>query len=160
MEKTIKQIADELSIDKQRVYRYIKRNCISEAHQKNGVMYYDEAVERRIKQEFLQGEVHQRSASRSTSNDALEAVIEVLREQTEMLKKELDEKNKQIDSLNAALLASQERLKESHVLIDQQQKLQVVSESRLQLIEDKVADPDPVEEPKKKHWWQIFKKKG
>ena len=50
MAKTIKQMADALGVDKQRVYRYIKKNCISEAHQKNGVMYYDEVVEKRIKQ--------------------------------------------------------------------------------------------------------------
>ena len=48
MAKTIKQMADALGVDKQRVYRYIKKNCISEAHQKNGVMYYDEVVEKRI----------------------------------------------------------------------------------------------------------------
>ncbi len=151
MEKTIKQIADELNIDKQRVYRYIKRNCISEAHQKNGVMYYDEAVERRIKQEFLQGEVHQRSASRSTSNDALEAVIEVLREQTEMLKKELDEKNKQIDSLNAALLASQESLRAS-------QMLQANAEQKLLQLEKKDIEAEVEESVKKKHWWQFGRK--
>lgn len=34
MAKTIKQIADELRVSKQQVYRYIKRNHISEAHQK------------------------------------------------------------------------------------------------------------------------------
>ena len=33
MPKTIKQIADELGVSKQRVYRFIKQNCINEAHQ-------------------------------------------------------------------------------------------------------------------------------
>ena len=31
--KTIRQIADELGIDKQKVYRYIRKNHINEAHQ-------------------------------------------------------------------------------------------------------------------------------
>ena len=39
MAKTMKQIADEIGIDKQRVYRYIKKNHVNVAHQKNGVMY-------------------------------------------------------------------------------------------------------------------------
>ena len=47
--KTIKQIADELQLDKQKVYRYIKRNHITEAHQDGQVKWYDEAAENRIK---------------------------------------------------------------------------------------------------------------
>lgn len=31
--KTIKQISDELGVDKQKVYRYIKKNHIKEVHQ-------------------------------------------------------------------------------------------------------------------------------
>ena len=49
--KTIKQIAEDLGLPKQRVYRFIKRECISEAHQENGVMYYDDAAESLIKQD-------------------------------------------------------------------------------------------------------------
>ena len=71
MAKTIKQMADALGVDKQRVYRYIKKSCIKEAHQKNGVMYYDEAVEKRIKQAFSQNEPHQESASSDTVVDVL-----------------------------------------------------------------------------------------
>ena len=59
MAKTIRQIADELGVSKQRVYRIIKQNCINEAHQRNGVMYYDDAAETRIKQGFLKNELHQ-----------------------------------------------------------------------------------------------------
>lgn len=54
MAKTIRQIADELGVSKQRVYRFIKQNCINEAHQRNGVMYYDDAAETRIKQGFFE----------------------------------------------------------------------------------------------------------
>lgn len=52
--KTVKEIADELKLPKQRVYRYIKRECISEADQRNGVMYYDEAAEAIIKQALIE----------------------------------------------------------------------------------------------------------
>ena len=34
MAKTIKQIADELGLNKQKIYRYIKSNHINEVHQK------------------------------------------------------------------------------------------------------------------------------
>lgn len=47
--KTIREIANELGVDKQKVYRFIKQNHINEAHhealQRSGVKYYDEAAE-------------------------------------------------------------------------------------------------------------------
>ena len=46
--KTIREIANELGVDKQKVYRFIKQNHINEAHhealQRSGVKYYDEAA--------------------------------------------------------------------------------------------------------------------
>lgn len=55
---TIKQLSDEIGVDKQKVYRYIKKNHINEAHQENGVMYYDETVQMQIKQALSQNEAH------------------------------------------------------------------------------------------------------
>lgn len=137
--KTIKQIADELGIDKQRVYRYIKKNHISEAHQKNGVMYYDEAVESSIKQAFSENEPHQESASSDT-------VIDVLMKQSEMLQKELEIKNKQIEELN-------DRLAESQKLLNQQQQLNAIAEQKLMLLEEKTEEQEEVH---KKPWWKFW----
>ena len=51
---SMKQIADQLNVSKQRVYRCIKSNCISEAHHEvvkgNTVLMYDNAAVERIKQ--------------------------------------------------------------------------------------------------------------
>ena len=44
----IKQIADELGISKQKVYRFIKKENINESYQENSVMYYDDVAENRI----------------------------------------------------------------------------------------------------------------
>jgi len=101
--KTVKQIADEIGVPKQRVYRYIKRECISEAHQNAGVMYYDEAAESLIIQAFsnidASGDSHQEAHQTASS----EAVINVM---VEMLKKELEIKNEQIQELNLRLAES------------------------------------------------------
>lgn len=133
MAKTIKQIADEIGLDKQKVYRFIKKNHINEAHQKKGVMYYDEAVESLIKSHFSKittsNEAHQ-----TTSNDA---VIDVLMKQSEILKNELEIKNKQIDELN-------KRLEENQRLLDQQQQLQAIAENKIKLLEQKETPPEPV----------------
>ena len=147
--KTIKQIADELGIDKQRVYRYIKKNCINEAHQKNGVMYYDDVAESAIKQglsgKSTSGEAHHEAHQ----NRINEAVIDTLLNQSEMLKKELEIKNKQIEELN-------ERLSENQKLLDQEQQLHAMTKQELKMLEVKVDEQSPEEE--KKPWWQkLFK---
>jgi hypothetical protein len=155
--KTIKQISDELGLDKQKVYRYIKKNhikevyqeCISEALQKNGVKYYDEVAESLIKQGFsdntTSNEVHQ-EVHQKHINDT---VIDTLLKQIEILQKELDAKNEQLsDTLKA---------------LNQAQHLQAMAESKIKLLEEKkeeekVVEPAPVSEPeqKKKHWWKFW----
>ena len=150
MAKTIKQMADAIGVDKQRVYRYIKKSCINEAHQKNGVMYYDEAVEKRIKQAFSKNEPHQESASSDT-------VVDVLLKQSEMLQKELEIKNKQISDLN-------DRLAECQKLLDQYQKLsameKVVQKIEMENNPEKEKEsltPSSAEpETRKKAWWKFW----
>lgn len=142
MAKTIKQIADELQIDKQKVYRFIKKNYINEAHQKSGVMYYDETVENLIKSHFSKNttstEVHQ-----ITSNDV---VIDVLMKQSEMLKNELEIKNKQIEQLN-------KRLEENQKLLDQAQQLHAMTEQKVKLLEQ-------TEDTRKSFLQKIFKERS
>jgi len=101
--KTIKQIADAIGVDKQRVYRYIKNNRISEVHHDAGVMWYDEVVESLINQHFKDihciSDVHHEAHQTTSSDTVIDTVIS-------MLKKELDIKNEQIKDLNARLAES------------------------------------------------------
>ena len=111
--KTIKQIANEIGISKQRVYRYIKTNHITEVHHdapmKHPVKYYDDAIVTRIKSHFLESEPHHEAlhdthyeTHQTTSSDAVfDAVIA-------MLKNELEAKNKQIADLTTVLVAAQQ----------------------------------------------------
>lgn len=142
--KTTKQIADELGIDKQRVYRYIKKNHISEALRKNGVMYYDDVAETNIKQAFdgksVSNEVHQKHIN--------EAVIDTLLKQSEMLQKELEMKNKQIEKLN-------EMLAESYKILNQEQQLHAMAKQELKLLEVKVEEQEQTKEQQKK-WWKFW----
>lgn len=149
MEKTIKQIADELGIDKQRVYRYIKKNHINEAHQKNGVMYYNEAVESSIKQAFSQKEPHQASASSDTVIDVLVKQSEMLKKELEIKNEELREKDRQIAEKDRQLNAVHEMLVTNQKLLDQQQQLTALQEKKLQLFDQKNMEQE------KRHWWQF-----
>ena len=108
MPKTIKQIADELGVDKQKVYRYIKRNHINEAHhealQKNSVKQYDEVAETLIKQGLLRETASSEAHHEVLQNHINDAVFDTVSDAViEMLRKELEIKNKQIEDLNARL---------------------------------------------------------
>jgi IS30 family transposase len=110
--KSISQIANELNINKQKVYRFIKRNHISETKIDAGVMWYDEAAESEIKAYFENSdesdEAHQ-SVSKSHHDESLDALIN-------MLQKELDSKNQQIDRLTQALSDTTKSLQASQAL--------------------------------------------
>ena len=62
MAKTLKQIADEIGISKQRVYRFVKQEGITGTHQENQTIYYDEQAEQTIKVAF-QVEPHHKAVS-------------------------------------------------------------------------------------------------
>lgn len=99
VDKTVLQLANEIGISKQRLYRYIKKH-ISDVHQINGVMYITDAEETLIKSKFFKN-----SVSDEVHHDSdFDAVIDVL-------KRQLDEKDKQIEKLQAILLQTQENLK-------------------------------------------------
>ena len=166
--KTIKQIADELGVDKQRVYRYIRKNHINEAHQKNGVMHYDEATEMLIKQGFSENkslhEAHHEVLQNHISDTVNEAVIE-------MLQNELQAKNEQIAALTEELALERQHSREQSdrlaVLADQAQKLQLV-QLKPELAETdadrQAAVPTDVEKKQgvpdsgtEKKWWQFWK---
>lgn len=118
--KTIKQIADELGVDKQRVYRYIKKNHISEAHHERDTKYYDEAAETLISQHFsncsASDEAHHDSHQTASSDTVVDTVIA-------MLQGELSIKNKQIAELTAALENTTSALREAQTTAQAAQAL-------------------------------------
>lgn len=159
MAKTIKEIADELGVDKQKVYRYIKKNHINEAHhealQKNGVKRYDEAAETLIKQgifgESTSGEAHHEALQNHINEVVCDTVSEAL---IDMLRKELEIKNEQIRELNArlaessaALVAAQQTAQAAQALhAGTMQRQLLAGEEETELQEDSQAG-------KKSGWW-------
>ena len=118
--KTIKQIADELGLDKQKVYRYVRKNHISDAHQKGNVMYCDDVVETLIIQHFVNNKLHQKSHHEVHQTTSSDAVIDVV---IAMLKTELDAKNKLIEEQQQTInkltdtLASAQRTTQAEQLL-------------------------------------------
>lgn len=130
MSKTIKQIADEIGISKQKVYRYIKNNHIIEAHQNNGMMYYDETAETIIKQAFEENnqinEVNQNHIN-DTVNDTL---IELLKTELEIKNKQIEELNSRLSEVTAVLTATQKSMQAEQLLHAGTQQKQLLVEPK------------------------------
>lgn len=147
--KTTKQIADEIGVSKQQVYRYIKRNCIKEAHQEHGVMYYDEAAEKLIIQGFSEKTESTEAEQKRVNETALETVILMLKKELEAKNAQLEAKDRQIEQLTSALENTTSSLQAAQALHagTMQQQLAAPEESAAEV----VTEP-------KKPWYHVFKK--
>ena len=114
--KTIRQIADEIGVSKQAVYKRYKGKlhtvCAPYAHTEQGVLYIEEQGETLIKQDFLQKEcsigahtyVHtERSNGAVLEQPENAGVVAVLQTTIDTLQGQLAIKDKQIEALNARL---------------------------------------------------------
>lgn len=161
MAKTIKEIADELGVDKQKVYRFIKKNHINEVHhealQKNGVKQYDEAAETLIKQGLFGESVSSEALHEVLQNHINEAVFDTVSEAViDMLRKELEIKNEQIRELNARLAESNAALVAAQQTAQAAQALHAGTIQQ-QLTAESAEQEDPPEE--RKSWLhRIFRK--
>jgi hypothetical protein len=128
MNKSLKEIAEELGISKQRVYRYCIKNHINDVHQENGMKQYDDAAQALIKSHFTENEPHQNRISDAHQNHITDAVIDTLVKQSETLQNQLLEKDKQIEALQLELAKEREHARHQSeqlaVLADNAQQLQ------------------------------------
>ena len=154
--KTIKQIADEIGVSKQAVQKRIAREPLHSSvyasiDKVGGVLYIAYTGEMLIKQAFSNNDCIQGADNVYTPTYTPETPL------YDILKAELEEKNKQIEELQRELSKerefSREQAKEMSVLADQAQKLQL-AQMKPQLT-DGVADPQAVT-PLKKHWWKFY----
>ena len=129
--KTIKQIADELGVSKQKVYRFIVRNHITASSEVKQSKLYDEATEMLIKQGILEDEPYQKShheAHQNHINDTVsEAVIELLRKEMEQKNEQLQEKDRQIREKDQQISEMQAQLSMNQKLMDQEQQLHMLT---------------------------------
>lgn len=110
-EKTFLELAKEIGVSKQAVYRCFKRlprEAHQEAHQENGVIYLSDVLQTRIKSEFktvsASSEVHHEVLQTTSDNAPFDVVIATLKEQ-------LAVKDRQIELLQQALAQEQENVK-------------------------------------------------
>ena len=152
---TIKQMADQLGLPKQRVYRCIRANHISEAHRDtvngNTVLMYSKSDFYRIKAILTKSTVSS-EAHHEVHHDTL---YEALLKQLDILNNQLITKDQQIQDLTM-------RLAEAHHSLDQAQQLHAVDRQKLLKLDAKddiVSDSERGPEPSKSFWRRLFKHK-
>lgn len=127
--KTIKQLADELGISKQKLYRYIKTNHINDVHRIESMIYIDDALENKLYQHF-NNSAASADAHQNTSNDAV------------------------IDTLMMQLRKKDEQIEKLQQLLDQEQQLHLQTQNKLLLLEHK--EEEQQQEEKKSFWSKFF----
>lgn len=162
--KTIRQIADEIGVSKQAVYKRYKGKlhtvCAPYSHTEQGVLYIEEQGENLIKQDFLQDDcsngahtyVHtERSVGVPLEYTGNDKIITVLKATIDTLQGQLEVKDKQIEELNARLAES------SAALVAAQQTAQAAQALHAGTIQQVFGES--MEQEKKKSWLrQIFRK--
>lgn len=167
MSKTIKEIADEIGVSKQAIFKRIKREPLSTSLQGlmvtvDGRLMVSVDGEKLIKQAFSGGESSTSDNQLPSTKSEEKSVDGAL---YEILKMELQAKNEQIAALQAELSKerqhSREQAEKIAVLADQAQKLQLAQMSP-QLMDGggavaDPAEPEPILSPKQtqqpRSWW-------
>lgn len=156
--KTIKELADELGINKLRIYRFIDKRKIPESKIINTTKHYDLEAQQIIMAHFDKAD-NDKADNDKADND------KVLREKEariNFLEKEIDIKNSQISQIQNLLDQQQRLALQDKKLLDEYKSeindlkaLKMPSEDTKEEQAPNQSQEEPQEVPKK--WWQIWK---
>lgn len=123
--KTIKQIADEIGVTKQAVYKRYKGKlytvCAPYTHTERGTLYLLEQAETIIKKDFLKNDHSNKVDTECSSGVQMErqeesGIIAVLQTSINALQEQLCMKDRQIEQLSVALVAAQQTAQAAQAL--------------------------------------------
>ena len=161
--KTIRQIADEIGVSKQAVYKRYKGKlhtvCAPYAHPEQGVLYLSEQAETLIKQDFLKDDrsngAHTERSIGAVPEQSQEAgVVAVLQATIDMLQGQLAVKDRQIEELNARLAEV------SSALLAAQQTAATAQALHAGTIKQQLSDGSGADQEERKQSWisRLFRK--
>ena len=161
--KTIRQIADEIGVSKQAVYKRYKGKlhtvCAPYAHTEQGVLYLSEQAETLIKQDFLKDDrsngAHTERSIGAVPEQSQEAgVVAVLQATIDMLQGQLAVKDRQIEELNARLAEV------SSALLAVQQTAATAQALHAGTIKQQLSDGSGADQEERKQSWisRLFRK--
>lgn len=135
MDKTIKQIADELGVSKTAVRKKIENLGLSDKLKIIGNrIAVDERQEALIKSAFLEKEP--KTENRKQVSEKSET-LQLVSDMVSALKEQLQEKDRQLAEKDKQLNALQNMLAENQRLLDQQQQLNAMAEQRTKQLEQR-----------------------
>lgn len=153
--KTVKQIADEIGVDKQKVYRYIVRHGIhemefdSESGARNKTKYYDDQTVSEIKDAFgKSGQIHrdgadhaedtssasagsQNSSSEDASAENTESAGDSPSQDSAESEEDIDDSNDFVTFLMQQLEEKDRQIFNLQKLLDQEQRLHLQTQAAL-----------------------------
>ena len=161
--KTIREIADEIGVSKQAVYKRYKGKlhtvCAPYAHTEQGVLYLSEQAETLIKQDFLKDDrsngAHTERSIGAVPEQSQEAgVVAVLQATIDMLQGQLAVKDRQIEELNARLAEV------SSALLAAQQTAATAQALHAGTIKQQLSDGSGADQEERKQSWisRLFRK--
>ena len=161
--KTIRQIADEIGVSKQAVYKRYKGKlhtvCAPYAHTEQVVLYLSEQAETLIKQDFLKDDrsngAHTERSIGAVPEQSQEAgVVAVLQATIDMLQGQLAVKDRQIEELNARLAEV------SSALLAAQQTAATAQALHAGTIKQQLSDGSGADQEERKQSWisRLFRK--
>ena len=158
--KTMKQIADEIGVDKQRVYRYIRRNNITESHQDAGTMYYDESAEILIKSQFekktASDDVYQ-TVSEPIQSTITETLLDMLKLELEAKNRQIEEQQNTIKDLTSIISTKDNQILELTTSLNAAQALHAGTIQQQLTTEQPVKGNEPQAGDRHRRWWQFWK---
>ncbi|MGM0183529.1 DNA-binding protein [Enterococcus sp. AZ102] len=163
MNKTVKELADEIGVSKTAIYKKVNENQRKLWFSKIGNRFViSEEGQKVIKSKF-----ETKNKKRKLQTDNQELITENLRTQTnnhqvydlnEQLLKQIDSQALQIEDLKKTKTEQFKQIDHLHNLLDQQQQLQLntqkLLEEKVQLLETKENE---IQELKEKKWYQFWK---
>lgn len=153
---TAKEMADAIGVDKQRVYRFLKANCINDAVRCGQVMRYSDAVFDRVKSEFSASKPHQGDTVEPHHDVASDAVIDAVLKQLEIKDQQISALQMQVAQLTTALEHTTESLRAAQALHAGTIQQQLTAESTAAVdAEEEQSDQDE-ESNGFRTWWKNF----
>lgn len=142
---TIKELAETCGVSEQAIRKWCARNQVAKDVAQRYII--DKTTETAILQHYGKNTRNQVAQPTETSCETSETMKEII----EMLRKELEAKDKQIESLQHSLDRTTAALVSAHESIKAAQLLQANSEQKLKMIEKPAEE---AERQGRKHWWQ------
>ena len=160
--KTMQQIADDIGVSKQTVFRCIRDNKIKETGKVGNAFVYDPATVEQVMGLLGVEKPKEEVKEDSLNNEEdLEAEVKRLREAQEELHKEFAKEREELRAdYREQLYSKDKQIEDLHKLLDQQQQLALVNYNKIETLELELKEQEEaeeVEEPKEeKKGWSFF----